>query len=156
MGRPQFQTLTASLPSEALATLGQAPATTVAAAGSEQITYYAPVGTKATVWGAYLQANAPTGATSGTHGLAVSVSGYNLTQGTSNYGDVVTFLNGYWSSATTAAQPNTGLSPQSWWLGVVQFDSVEAIVLTYTNNTNATSPSGARNYHLLVNEVNLA
>lgn len=156
MGRPQFQMLTATLPSESLATLTQTPATAIAAGDSEQITFYSASGTKSRAWGAYLNADIPTGGTAGTHGIAVSVSGFNLTQGTSNYDNPVTFLNGYWSSATSAAQPNTGLSPQSWWLNTVQFDATNGLVCTYTNGTTGgTSDASTRTYNLLTVEEDL-
>jgi len=114
-GRPDYQTLAATLPSEIWAGVAQTPTTDIAAGSSETIVFYSPVGTVSRVVSCHALIPAPNLATAGTHRLDIYSNGFGgFVSGTSNFGDAVEFNFGNWVSATTKAEPG---SAQSWWLG---------------------------------------
>lgn len=138
MGRPQFQTLTATLPSEALSFLSMTNNAEVPANTTITYTLYAPSGAIARVQTAYLAVPPPTGAAAGTHGLVVLLgnSGAQITAGFSNYTDHVIYSSGYWNTATSAQYPPAAAGmDQSYWLDKTVIDALTGIQFQYQNNT---------------------
>lgn len=158
MGRPDYQTLSATLPSQSWAQTSTTPDTALDAGQSEQITIYAPSGTTARVISMSMSAPAPTGASAGTHGCTIYLGIPDVTQGVSDYADELTYRSGFWQTATNAATwPVAGTTSQAWWLGdrTVTDDS-HAIAFNYGNDTTAgTSPAGSRTYVLTYLVVDL-
>lgn len=156
-GAPDWQNLTATLPSKSQFGYYDNDATNVAAGASVQITVYSPVGTLVMVTGASLNMpSGPTGATTGNHELrAEGPAGVDLVLGTSTYDTGIIYDAGYWVTATTPSPPAAAGADQSYWLktGTIITDD-EGLVLTYYNNTDA-AQTAARTWVLAGTEEDL-
>lgn len=146
-GRPDYQTLAATLPSQSLLNFTEAPASQINAGGSEQYTFYPPAGTIGKLTNLWLSANAPAGAASGIHQMvATPQGGPNVLIGESTYAAGVSYLSGAWNTNSAQTPPAAAGADQSWPIGNrLIVDSTHGLNLSYTNNTNVATTE-TRNY----------
>lgn len=149
-GTPDYQRLTATLPSISQVAFLSQPATDIAAGGSEQITFYSAAGTYSTIRSVSMTAPAIAAATTGNQEIRLYGSDQvNYTLGTSAYSDVLSYGPGYWNTASITQQPPAQAgADQAWFLkaGIVVDATTGCGILCY-NNTNA-AQTGARFYLL--------
>lgn len=154
MGRPQFQMLTATLPSESAATVSQTETADIAAGASEQVHFYSPTGTVSHNQVMDFAVGNVAGATGAhTHTLTVDLVGLGVSYGSEPDTDFITFRFGGWIAPATGmpADPNS----DSWWLGGrTEFDDTNGITFTYQNNS-AHTQTNSRAYQLGVRVVDL-
>lgn len=157
MGRPDYQSLSATLPSEGWSSITEIPATDVPALGNEGFILYSPSGTLSRVIASHCLVPSPTGATSGDHEVDIISNGFGaFTMGDSNFGDACEFNAGCWKSATKSQSPPAG-SSQAWWMASQNvFDATHGFVVNYFNRTNATElGTQGRYYYFATNQVDL-
>lgn len=100
------------------------------------MTLYSPVGTISSGLSLKLLADAPAGATAGSHEFFVAPgNAASILNGTAPYNDALEFLYGQWVLAATSAYPPVGV--QSALLMGTRFDSVTGLAVTWINNTTA-------------------
>ena len=135
-GAPDYQRLTATLPSRSQAIVTQTDTTSCAASGGvASVTFYSPSGTLSYVQAFYCSTPAPTGATSGTT-LAQVLSGPVFTGASVSYTASNEFNDGAWGQGTGITQ-TPPLGHESYWLGGrTSFDSVTGIECSFVNSTD--------------------
>ena len=155
-GAPDWQQLTATLPSIAAVGAAQTEAADIAAGASEQIMIAAAPGSVArlTAW-SNNGIPIPPGATSGNHQLQINTpNGVALVFGQSDYNatqSAIEFNGGFWQAAGTAQWPAAGTN-QSWWAGTQYCTATAAFTLYYFNNTNVTQTNSRQYFWQLVQE----
>ena len=153
-GAPDYQRLTATLPSESYGLLSETDTTAVDAGTYLDYVFYSPAGTISRITSAYFNIAAPVGATAGTHQLQIGLpGGGNMTSATSNYSSSLYWDDGFWEVADNLQHPPDTMD-QAWWLkaGVV-IDAVSGFSVLYTNSTTGGTQSN-RIYRLGTTVVN--
>ncbi|MHB2020331.1 MAG: hypothetical protein ACYCW6_25625 [Candidatus Xenobia bacterium] len=142
MGRPDYQSLSATLPSKSWESYTPDITTPVDAGSNVSVTLYSPAGTISTVISVYLNAPATTGGTSGNQQMSIDANNTGVTEGSAPYTDPVSFNNGYWSNASTQSEPPGGSSPQSWMLGRLVMDASMGIQFSYSSDSTSGTQDG--------------
>jgi hypothetical protein len=155
-GAPDYQTLTATLPSIAPVGGVQTETADLDAGKSETIYVSSASGTVARLSAlATAQITVPSGASSGYHEIAVNTpETVGLILGTSNFNSSVTNLQynfGFWMQAGVVQYPPAGTN-QAWWANSQYCTATESIEFIYSNNTNATQTASRTYYWQLVEE----
>lgn len=120
--------------------------------GTELVEIFAPTGSVYELTALWVQADEVSNATSGKHGLTVSMpQSVQVLRGKSTYSDVVRFNKFYWEKASDLIEPDTGAGQARAAQSVIATEDKPMQIL-YSNDTDADS-NGTRTHRMAFREV---
>lgn len=125
---------------------------TVASGSNETVTITPPTGKLYHLIGMWLNASAPSGATTGTHAFNLATGSVDLMYGASVYSSSCTFDWSYWYVADSAKRPPGDDAP-AILMGKLTFDNSNPLSIRYINSTDVDQTSTRRYRTLFLVEV---
>lgn len=152
MGRKQFESVVAQAPRKRLTKMLKTETTSLAAGGSETISFYAPAGFISKVVSMALIIGAPAGATTGTHySLLLYGTGtgnnVDLARIESAYNQAIFIANSEFVGSVSEKPSNSQVDV----ISSIKFDDAIPFIFVYKNNTDVVQ-NGERKYFLIVEE----